>query len=64
MAKKCNCLYELLGKLLELNAVHTRRGGVCLEGAWCTVGGSEIQVLIAMNCFMLKHTNDTLSFEG
>ena len=64
MAKKCKCLYELLGESLDLNTVQAEAGGVCLEGVRCTVGGSEIQVLIAMNCFILKHTNDMLWFEG
>ena len=51
------------GNRLNWTLCNPEAEGVCLEKARCTVGGSVIKVLIAMNCYILKHTYKMLSFE-
>ena len=55
-----NVCVNCLGNRLRVTQCIPVAMGICLEGVLCTVGGSEIHVLITLECFKLNKADKML----
>ena len=61
--ENANVFADCLGsRLMKTQCMHVT-GETCLEGAWCTIGGSGSHGLLANSCNELIHANKMFKFE-